>query len=137
MSDNYEKLFQNLERLEPSEKLRARILARIDFKIKRFATIRLVFSALATTASLVAVIPSFQYATREFSQSGFYRYFSLIFSDSGAVIASWREFSLSLIESLPITEAVIFLATIFASLLFARLTAKNICADGNYKFKLI
>lgn len=137
MSDNYERLFQNLERFEPSEKLRARILARIDFEKRRSARIWLAFFGAGATASLVAIIPSFQYVVREFSQSGFYRYFSLIFSDSDAVIASWREFALSLIESLPITEVAIFLAAIFAFLLFARLTAKNIYAVGNYKFKLI
>lgn len=137
MSDNYERLFQNLKRFEPSKKLRGCILARIYFKRKRSAAMRLAFSALAAVASLVAVIPSFQYAAREFSQSGFYRYFSLIFSDSGAVVASWREFALSLIETLPITEVAIFLATIFVFLISARLTAKNICAAGNYKFKLI
>ena len=32
MSDNFEKLFNKLEQFEPSEKLRANILARIDFE---------------------------------------------------------------------------------------------------------
>lgn len=134
MSDNYEKLFQNLERLEPSEKLRTCILTRIDFKKKRFVAIRLMFSVLVATASLVAVIPSFQYVAREFSQSGFYRYFSLIFSDSGAVIASRREFALSLIESLPVTEVAIFLVVIFVFLISAKLAIKNI--NINYSLTL-
>ncbi len=135
MENNYEKLFNGLERFEPSDKLRAGILARIDFERRRSAIIRLTFLGIAAAASLAAMIPSFQYAAREFSQSGFYQYFSLFFSDSGAVLASWREFALSLAESLPLAEITIFLATVFTFLVSVKLAVRNF--NLNYKLKLI
>lgn len=136
MKDNYEKFFLNLEQIEPSEKLRGQILARIDFEKRRSARIRLAFFGTVAAASSVAIIPSFQYATGEFSQSGFYEYLSLLFSDSGAVLASWREFTLSLIESLPITEIAIFLAAVFVFLVSAKLAIRNIYTNINHKLKL-
>lgn len=131
MSDNYKKLFQNLEQIEPSQKLRAGVLARIDFEKRRSARIRLAFFGAVAVTSLVAIIPSFQYVAREFSQSGFYQYLSLLFSDSGFILASWKEFSASLVESLPLFEITIFLATVFTLLFSARSAVKNIFI--NYK----
>lgn len=134
MNDNYEKLFSRLERLEPSDKLRAGILARIDFERSRSARIRLAFLGIASAASLAAMIPSFQYVAREFYQSGFYQYLSLLFSDSGAVLASWKVFALSLVEALPLAEITIFLVAVFVFLVSVKLAVRNFSI--NYKLKL-
>src|SRR3989344_1902172 len=101
MSDNFEKLFNKLEQFEPSEKLRANILARIDFEKRRSFRIRLAVLGTVAAASFGAAIPSFQYAWRAFFQSGFYEYLSLLFSDSGAVLSSWKTFTLSLPAATP------------------------------------
>lgn len=125
------------ENIEPPERLYLGILARIGREKRRLTLIRLAFFGVVAVASLVAVIPSFQYVAREFAQSGFYEYLFLVFSDSGVVLASWREFALSLAESLPITEITIFLVTIFVFLVSAKLAIKNIHINSNRKFKLI
>ena len=135
MNDNCEKLFQKLEQFEPSEKLRNGILARIDFEKRRSTRTRLAFLGALATASFVAMIPSFQYLAQEFSQTGIYQYLSLIFSDGSIVIASWKEFSLLLAESLPLVEITIFLATVFTFLISVKLAVKNV--GLNYKLKLI
>lgn len=122
--------------IEPPEGLYLGILARIEREKRRIAVIRLAFFGVVAVASLAAIIPSFQYVAREFAQSGFYKYLSLLFSDSGAVLASWREFALSLAESLPITEITIFLTTIFVFLVSAKLAIKSIYINSNRKFKL-
>ena len=131
MSNNFEKLFNKLEQFEPSEKLRDGILARIDFEKRRSARIR--FAALGTvaTASFGAMIPSFQYAWRAVFQSGFYEYFSLLFSDSGAVLASWKTFALSLAETIPLVELTIFLIAVFIFLISVRMAIKNIGIFGD------
>ena len=126
MSDNFEKLFNKLERFEPSEKLRANILARIDFEKRRSSRIRLAVLGTVVAASFGAVIPSFQYAWRAFFQSGFYEYLSLLFSDSGAVLASWKTFILSLAETIPLAEMTIFLIAVFVFLFSARLAIKSV-----------
>lgn len=124
------------ENIDPPERLYLSILARIGSEKRRLALIRLAFFGVVAVASLVVVIPSFQYVAREFAQSGFYEYLFLIFSDSGVVLASWKEFALSLAESLPITEITIFLVTVFVFLVSAKLTIKNIHINSNRKFKL-
>ena len=124
------------ENIEPPERLYLGILARIESEKRRIARIRLAFFGVVAAASLAAIIPSFQYAAREFAQSGFYEYLFLLFSDSGAVLASWREFALSLAESLPITEITIFLIMVFVFLVSAKLAIKNIYINSNRKFKL-
>ena len=124
------------ENIEPPERLYLGILARIESEKRRIARILLAFFGVVAAASLAAIIPSFQYAAREFAQSGFYEYLFLLFSDSGAVLASWREFALSLAESLPITEITIFLVMVFVFLVSAKLAIKNIYINSNRKFKL-
>lgn len=124
------------ENIEPPERLYLGILARIEREKRRIARIRLAFFGIVAGASLASIIPSFQYVMREFAQSGFYEYLSLLFSDSGAVLASWREFALSLAESLPITEITIFLVMVFVFLVSAKLAIKNIYINSNRKFKL-
>ena len=124
------------ENIEPPERLYLGILARIEREKRRIAVIRLAFFGVVASASLAAIIPSFKYVAREFAQSGFYEYLFLLFSDSDAVLASWREFALSLAESLPITEITIFLVMVFVFLVSAKLAIKNIYINSNRKFKL-
>ncbi|MBU6431075.1 MAG: hypothetical protein KGJ58_02540 [Patescibacteria group bacterium] len=133
MNDNYEKLFQTLERFEPSRKLFSLVTARIYLAQRRSARIRLIFGGMMAIASFAAIVSSFQYAIREFYQSGFYEYFSFLLSDSGYVLSSWKEFSVSLAESLPLTSITIFLAAVFAFLVSAKLAIKNIRPNYNYK----
>lgn len=125
------------ENIEPPERLYLGILARIEREKRRIALIRLAIFGVVALASLAAIIPSFQYVAREFAQSGFYEYLFLIFSDSGAILASWRGFALSLAESLPTTEIMVFLFTVFVFLVSAKLAIKNIYINSNRKFKLI
>ena len=67
-------------------------------------------------ASLAALVPAFQYAAEELSQSGFSTYFLLLFSDSRIVLANWQSFGLSLMESLPMVEITIMLSAMFVFL---------------------
>ena len=48
------------------------------------------------------------------SQLGFYRYLSLILSDGGVVATYWKEYILTLIDSLPVVSLVLSLALLFA-----------------------
>lgn len=131
INDNYKKLFQKLEQMEPSEKLRDGILTRIDFEKRRSAMIRLAFLGTLATASFTAMILFFQDLMREFYQYGFYQYFSLIFSDGSVVMSYWKELTLSLAESAPLIEITILLAMILVFLVSLKLAIKNI--GVNYK----
>lgn len=125
MYNNYEKIFQKLGQIEVPEGLGGKIMAKIEAQKIRSAKTRFVFLAITAVASVFAAVPALQYAAREFYQSGFYQYFSLLFSDGGAVMASWKEFALSLAESLPLLGATVFLSIVFILLGSIRLAVKN------------
>ena len=110
---------------EPPERLYGNILARIEREKIRAARIR--FALLGTTAlaSVVALIPAYQYAASEFSQSGFSQYLSIVFSDSGIAVVYWKEFALTLAESAPVFGAAVLLSAILALFGSAALTIKN------------
>jgi hypothetical protein len=58
----------------------------------------------------------------EFQTSGFWNYFALFFSDTALMSVYWKEFVLSLAESLPVFQLMLTLAltlSVFVSLRFA------------------
>lgn len=100
--------------------LKARILVRIRAATERTARMyRRVFATLAAL-SAIAFIPTGMYAMQEFSQSAFFSYLSLLFTDSGAALSNWRVFSLSLLESIPVASLVVGLSVILVFLISVR-----------------
>ncbi len=114
-----------LIQIEPPQELYNKILLGIEQKQKQEAKLKLAFSGFFTLASLLALVPAVQYALQGFSQSGFYNYFSLLFSDGLTLLTYWKEFSLSLAESFPLTEMVVFLSIMFILLISLKLFIKN------------
>ena len=125
MRDAYEQLFKSLRSLEPPEALLAKILIRIAREQRRSARIRVAFVGSAALLSGALLVPAFQYAAQEWYESGFYQYLSLLFSDGGAALASWQEFSQSLAESLPVSGITFVLMSVFALLISLKFAAKN------------
>lgn len=117
MRKDYKELFTHLEPPEPPAGLFNKIMARIrEEKLLLSIKKRLIlFSAviLASVGILIPVVGAFQ---AEFSQSGFSQFLSLMFSDLGAVTANWQDFGLALLESLPATSLIAFLATLLVLL---------------------
>jgi hypothetical protein len=77
------------------------------FKLKLFSYIGV---ALSSLIGFVFVLKDLAY---QFTQSGFYEYSSLFFSDMKSVILYWKEFTLSLMDSLPVTGLIISLCLLF------------------------
>lgn len=125
MNNNYEKLFQNLTKIETPENLSERILARINLEEKRRAEWRLAFFAPLALASSVGVVFAFQYAAQEVAQSGFLQYLSAAVSDGGMALAYWKELSVLLAESAPIFGVVVLLGAILVLLGSLKSTMKN------------
>ncbi len=112
--------------IEPPERLCGNILGQIKLEERRTARLRLFFVGSVFLASFAALIPAFQYFIREFYQSGSYQYLSLLFSDGGAVLSYWKEFTLSIAESLPVLGITAVLATIFVFLGSLRLAIRDL-----------
>ena len=67
---------------------------------------RLVLFSMTALMSVAALVPVAGAFRSEFAGSGFYQYFSLIFSDLDIVMVNWRDFGLTLLESLPTTGII-------------------------------
>lgn len=125
MNNNYERLFQNLTKIETPENLGERILVRINLEEKKRALWRLALFAPLALASSVGVFFAFLYATQEVAQSGFLQYLSVAVSDGGTALAYWKELSVLLAESAPILGTVVFLGAILVLLGSLKSAIKN------------
>ena len=132
MDKNYSKLFQTLDPVEVPEGLSASVITKIRKEQQRVARLRLALSAPLAFISGVAVVFTFQYLMQELARSGLGDYFSILFSDGGAVLTYWKEFTLSLVEQIPILSMILFLGATLALLSSVRSLAKNI--QTNFSF---
>jgi hypothetical protein len=102
------------------------VLTKIDTHEKRVAKLKLRIGAFIGLASLAGLIPVFEILLDNLAHSGFYEYFSLIFSDGSLILSYWKEFAFSLAESLPTTSIIFTLFLMFISLLSFRYVLKQI-----------
>jgi len=102
----YQRLFQYLKTAPPPVNLKRVILARVRQIAKR----RLIFRGVLALGLLGGIIWFFILMNSGLTESGFYHYLSLFLSDSDIALTYWREFSLSLIEAIPIVITTVFLA---------------------------
>jgi len=96
---------------------------RISVFRRRFA-----FYSAGAIGSFIAFIPAFNAMWTELAQSGLAHFISLIFSDTGTVLAFWDVFVLSILESLPAFSIAVVLAILFIFLGSLKLLARDILA---------
>ena len=101
MQEKLTKIFQKAK-YEPSPILASTVWDAIIARDKRVIRFKLWIFSFMGFASLLGLVPVFKILLNDLTQSGFYEYFSLIFSDGGSMLAYWKELFLSLAESLPI-----------------------------------
>jgi hypothetical protein len=120
----YQKLFALGE--EAASDLPDTIIKKIVVLERRRMRIRFALYSTTTLVALVALVPALQYVGIEMAQSGFSTYLSLIFSDSGTILASWKEFSTVLVESLPVIGVTLVFGILLTLLTSLRQAVKNI-----------
>jgi len=109
MRKAYEKLFAHLKPLEPPPGLFDRIILAIKREQELQQTRRLLFSFLFLFfVSLIATPLSWSILINQIESSGISYLISTAFSDFGTFLSFWQDFCLAILESLPITEIVIF-----------------------------
>ena len=112
MEQNLQKLFKNAS-YHPESRLSGDILSTILTKStqitkwKRFGYLSL--SILSLSGSVLSIKVLIEQAGR----LGFFRYLSLAFSDSGVIALYWKEYVLSLADSLPIASLGVSLFLLF------------------------
>ncbi len=125
MHDNYKKLFSSLKSVELPHDLQNKILKNIAIRQKRSVHNRLFLSATTAIMSILGMLLAIQYTIQEFYLSNFNQYLSLVISDSGTIISNWRDFILSLAESIPLIGITISLVTVVILLSSIRITFQN------------
>ena len=127
MRKDYEKLFTYLDSPEPPRDLFEKIISRLEKEQKLIILKRrLAVFSLGFVGSAMAFIPALKMVRASFVESEFMYFFSLLFSDAEIVATYWQNFTLSLLERLPVTNIIIFFAVIFFFLGSLRLLMKEI-----------
>jgi len=111
-------LFDQLATQVPHPELESRILARVDMLRVRRARLQFAFATTVGISAFAGAIPALQFVTTELTQSGFFSYSALLFSDAGAIFSFWQEFLLTLIEALPVL-AISLLVSMILIFVFA------------------
>lgn len=101
-----------MDKIEPPQRLRQNILGGIVREEIRRAKNYFLISTSILPISLVGVVVSARYLMQGSHESGFYEYFSLLFSGDGTVFTYWKELSYSLVETVPVVGIILFLVTL-------------------------
>ncbi len=122
MRRDYEKLFTNLEPKEPPMGLFDRIILAIKREQKLQHTKRLLFGFLSLLlVSLIATPISGAMLISQVESSGISYFISTAISDLGTFFALWQDFSLAILESLPVGSVMVFLLSLAVSVFTLRL----------------
>jgi hypothetical protein len=123
--NNYQKLLGGLGGGTAPEDLYTAVIFRLSVEQRRAIKRRFWIAATSLVASVVAAVSAVFVLATSLSQSGFWKFVSLIFSDGGTVMTYWQQFSLSLLESFSVPEMVVSLACIFAVMISMKFLLKN------------
>ena len=104
MNTEFRKILDKIDNKEISipKNLVDNIVLRIEKESHKEAKLRAISLSLVSVTSLLISIPIISSLITSFTQSGFYNYLSIIFSDSDVAITYWKEILMSLAESLPV-----------------------------------
>jgi hypothetical protein len=131
MDKELTKAFHKIKYTESSN-LAENIWSGIVVRNRRIARLKLwIFSFMGFT-SFIGLIPAWYALSSDLTQSGFYEYFSLIFSSDGSIFTYWKEFALSIAESLPTTSIALSLSLVFVLLISLRYVARQIINNNQF-----
>jgi hypothetical protein len=110
MNKDYEKLFNHIESQEPPEGLFDKIILAIKKEQELRHGKRLLFGfLLLLIISAISTPFSFMLLINQIKSSGIHYFISSAFSNFSVFISFWKEFSLAILESIPITAVMIFI----------------------------
>ena len=118
--------------IEPPQGLYAAVMARVELAKRRAAQMRAGLFGIIALASSAVLVPALAYMSNQLYASGFYDYLSLLSSEHSLVLTYWREFGLSLIESLPSLALLLVLPTVVALVWSLARLIKNVRSGFAY-----
>jgi len=143
MDNQLEKVFKNFSArhdLKSEVFLQSKIMTQIMASQAKQVKLRAVASRIVGALSFIALFPIIINLFSQLQSSGFWNYFSLLFTDTGTVAIYWKELALSLVEALPIfgiTLATFLLLALFVSLKFININhlSNKLEVNKKYEFK--
>jgi hypothetical protein len=105
---------------ENDENLPSLIFNRINILEKRKLKTRAYSYASLGVISFVLIFPALSYTASQFSQSGFFEYFSIVFSDISLAFSFWEDLLMSLVSTLPMFGILLSFSFVFATLVFLK-----------------
>lgn len=100
----------SLNRFSPQKDLELSIISRIKKEERKSSIVHSWTTGTIAIMSCISLVPSFIYLGKSVQTSGFYDFVSLSFSEGISLLSYWKEFSLSLAESLPFLGLIVLLA---------------------------
>jgi hypothetical protein len=116
MTQNLQKIFKNLKNIEPSRGLEGKILKVISLENSRKVARKLLFARAGLAVSFGALAYTLFVFGRTFLESDFWNLLKLTLSDSGTIAGHMGDYSISLLETLPVVEIFAILTPVFAVL---------------------
>lgn len=115
--------------IEIPQNLLQKILSRIDTEQRlQRARRRLCLAVSMLLPAIFFSVSAWQSFQSELYTSGFFQYVRLLFSDSFAVFTDWQDYSLSLVESFPIANAIELFGIIFIILTSLKFMVASVSA---------
>jgi len=122
MEKDYKKSFKRLQDPEPPPGLFDRIILAIKREQELQKTKRLLFGFLFLLIISTITTPlSFKVLIIQAKNSGILYFVSTAISDFGIFLTLWQDFSLAILESLPVTAIIFFIASLILFLFSIRL----------------
>lgn len=125
MEKDLEKVFLKAK-YEEKPDLTEHIWQNIVLRNKRNTRFKLWAFSILAIVSFSGLVPAIETLLSDLTQSGLYEYLSLALSNGNSLILYWKEFGLSIAESLPTMSITISLSLVFILFLSLKNTAKQI-----------
>jgi hypothetical protein len=110
MTTSYHQLFRKIPATHAPAGLSDSVMLRIEAYEMRRLRIRTTIHGIFVLAALILCIPVSNYIAGAIAQSGFGTYLSIAFSDSSFAFSHFKDFMLTLADTLPATGAIAILA---------------------------
>lgn len=112
MDNKLKQVFQKAS-YEPEINFSGDIWRNIKIKESRVYKIKIILNSIFGILSFVLLFPSISNLITQFNSQGFSEYVSLVFSDFNTISTYWKEFALSIVNSLPLASIALSFFLLF------------------------
>ena len=112
MDSDLKQAFQKAS-YQPESRLSGDIWRNIQIRENRIHKTKTIAHSSLGLVSFALLFPAINNLITQFGNQGFYEYVSLAFSDFGIILTYWREFALSLVNSLPLASIALSFFLLF------------------------